>query len=376
MPRVRPPPSWIPRIPGSGPFSPGPLRPEPVQAVLPPPDRPASPRVKTKVSPAVVGAFVIGGLALLFLSLVSFGGISFLSKPPRFTVFFNESIHGLDLGSPVKLRGVRVGRVVDLNLRYDSASGRSVVAVVCEIHKDAVTPVDGVGLDLGQPGALQRLVDRGLRAQLGVLGLATGLLYVELDLVKPADFPADPAAKDPRYVVVPALPSAISAFQASASEILAKVKRVDFAGLSEELKALVAQTRRQVAGIDVKGLVDQWRTTGVAVEALATSPELRRTLANLDAAVTELRAVVARFDAQVEPTGRELAATLVEARRSLQAFGEAAGETRRFMAGNAGVGAEVGETLGRLSEAAAAVTRLADYLERNPNALLSGRPRP
>lgn len=332
--------------------------------------------MKTKVSPAVVGAFVIGGLALLFLSLVSFGGISFLSKPPRFTVFFNESIHGLDLGSPVKLRGVRVGRVVDLNLRYDSASGRSVVAVVCEIHKDAVTPVDGVGLDLGQPSALQRLVDRGLRAQLGVLGLATGLLYVELDLVNPADFPADPAAKDPRYVVVPALPSAISAFQASASEILAKVKRVDFAGLSEELKALVAQTRRQVAGIDVKGLVDQWRTTGVAVEALATSPELRRTLANLDAAVTELRAVVARFDAQVEPTGRELAATLVEARRSLQAFGEAAGETRRFMAGNAGVGAEVGETLGRLSEAAAAVTRLADYLERNPNALLSGRPRP
>jgi len=211
--------------------------------------------VKTKVSPALVGAFVIGSLALLFLSLVSFGGISFLSKPPRFTVFFNESIHGLDLGSPVKLRGVRVGRVVDLNLRYDPASGRSVVAVVCEINKDAVTPVDGASIDLGQPGALQRLVDRGLRAQLGVLGLATGMLYVELDLVNPADFPADPAAKDPRYVVVPALPSAISAFQASASEILAKVKRVDFAGLSEELKALVAQTRRQVAGIDVKGLV-------------------------------------------------------------------------------------------------------------------------
>jgi paraquat-inducible protein B len=194
--------------------------------------------------------------------------------------------------------------------------------------------------------------------------------------VNPSDFPADPAAKDPRYVVVPALPSAISAFQASASEILAKVKRVDFVGLSEELKALAVQTRTQLAGIDVKGFVDQWRTTGVAVEALATSPELRRTLANLDAAVTELRATVARFDAQVEPTGRELAATLAEARRSLQAFGEAAGETRRFFAGNAGVGAELGETLVRLNEAAAAVTRLADYLERNPNALLSGRPRP
>jgi len=332
--------------------------------------------MKTKISPAVIGAFVIGGFALLFLALISFGGVSFFSKPQRFVVLFNESVHGLDLGSPVKFRGVRVGRVVDLNLRYDARSGRSVVAVVCEIGKDAMTDGRGAGIDVASRGELQRLVDRGLRAQLGVLGLATGLLYVELDVVDPKEFPAEKPAPDGALVVVPALPSAISAFQASASEILSKVKRVDFAGLSEELKALVAQTRRQVAGIDVKGLVDQWRTTGVAVEALATSPELRRTLANLDAAVTELRATVARFDAQVEPTGRELAATLVEARRSLQAFGEAAGETRRFMASNAGVGTEVGETLVRLNEAAAAVTRLADYLERNPNALLSGRPRP
>lgn len=330
--------------------------------------------MKTKVSPALVGAFVIGGLALLFLSLVSFGGISFLSRPPRFVVLFNESVHGLDLGSPVKLRGVRVGRVVDLTLRYDGGGGRSEVAVVCEIHKDAVTGVGG--LDLSEPGALQRLVDRGLRAQLGVLGLATGLLYVELDLVNPAEFPADPAARDPRHVVVPALPSAISAFQASASEILSKVKKVDFAGLAEDLRALAVEARRQLAGLDLRGLVAQWRAAGGAVEGLAAGPELRRVLANLDAAATGVRASMARLDAQVEPAGRELAATLGEARRALEAFGAAAGETRRFMAANATVGADVGETLARLNEAAGAVARLADYLERNPNALLTGRSRP
>ena len=332
--------------------------------------------MKTKVSPAVVGAFVIGGFALLFLALMSFGGVSFFSKPQRFIVLFNESIHGLDLGSPVKLRGVRVGRVVDLNIRYDERSNRSVVAVVCEFAKDMMTDAKGMGINVASREELQALVDRGLRAHLGVLGLATGLLYVELDIVNPKENPADRSLSDARYVVVPALPSAISEFQASASEILAKIKKIDFAGLSEELKALVAQSRRQVAGIDVRGVLEQWKKTGVAVEALATNPEIRKTIDNLNATMGELRAAIARLDAQVEPAGKELAATLVEARRAMQVFAETAGTVRGFVATNAGIGANLGDTLGRLNEAADAVARLADYLERNPNALIMGKKRP
>lgn len=332
--------------------------------------------MKTKVSPAIVGAFVIGGFALLFLALMSFGGVSFFSKPQRFIVLFNESIHGLDLGSPVKLRGVRVGRVVDLNIRYDERSNRSVVAVVCEFAKDMMTDAKGMGINVASREELQALVDRGLRAHLGVLGLATGLLYVELDIVNPKENPADGTLTDARYVVVPALPSAISEFQASASEILAKIKKVDFAGLSEELKALVAQSRKQVAGIDVRGVLEQWKKTGAAVEALASNPEIKRTIDNLNATMADLRGAIARLDAQVEPAGKELTATLVEARRAMQAFAETSGAVRGFVAANAGVGNSLGDTLGRLNEAAEAVARLADFLERNPNALLTGRKRP
>ena len=64
--------------------------------------------MKTKVGPAIVGAFVIGAFVLGTIALLAFGGVSFFSKPERFVVFFDETIHGLDLGSPVKLRGVRV----------------------------------------------------------------------------------------------------------------------------------------------------------------------------------------------------------------------------------------------------------------------------
>ena len=208
-----------------------------------------------------------------------------------------------------------------------------------------------------------------------MLGLATGLLYVELDFADPAALPAGKVATDPRYVVVPALPSAISAFQASASEILSKIKRIDFTGLSEEVKALVAQTRRQVAGIDVRGTVEQWRRTGAALEALAADPAIRATLDELKTAASDVRAVMARLDGQLEPAGREVSQTMAEVRRSLQAFNTAAESVRGFMAAQSGVGADVGATLGRLNEAADAVARLAEFLERNPNALLTGRSR-
>ena len=134
--------------------------------------------MKTKFSPAVIGAFVLGAFALIIIALLAFGGVNFFSKPQRFVVYFEESIHGLDLGSPVKLNGVRVGRVVDLNIRYDAATNKSVVAVVCEFSKNMLTDAKGNIIDVSSRNELQNLIDHGLRAQLGFLGFATGLAFL------------------------------------------------------------------------------------------------------------------------------------------------------------------------------------------------------
>lgn len=334
--------------------------------------------MKTKVSPAIVGGFVIGAFALGVLALISFGGISFFSKPQRFIVFFNESVHGLDLGSAVKLRGVRVGRVVDLNIRYEATNSRSVVAVTCEFNKDLMSDAKGAGIDVGSREQLQALVDRGLRAQLSVGGLATGLLFVELDFLNPRDYPAPAGVTDARYVVVPAVQSTISESLASASEILGKLKAIDFAGISKGLLALMADVRRQLDGLDLKALADQWRRTGSQMESLAAvnGPELKAALTQLQATAGELRGTLAKLDAQIEPRGRELGETLAEARRTIAAFGETATAAKGFIAAQGGLGEDLAATLGRLNEAAEAVRLLADFLERNPNALVSGKKLP
>ena len=331
--------------------------------------------MKTKVGPAIVGAFVIGAFVLGTIALLAFGGVSFFSKPERFVVFFDETIHGLDLGSPVKLRGVRLGRVVELNVRYEAEKNRSVVGVVCELNRNMIVDSTGAKIDISDRDELQKLVDRGLRAQLGVIGLATGLLYVELDFLDPKEHPAPPSAFQTRYVVVPYIPSAISEFQGNLTEILNDVKKVDFAGLSVEVKGLISDTRRQLNGVDLKGTVAQWQKTGAQIEALAASPEIKGTLENLNRAITDLRTVLAKLDAQVGPAGTELTATLAQAKTSLASFNAAADAAHRFIAAQSGLGDNAAQTLDQLRGAAEAVQRLADFIERNPQALLTGKKR-
>jgi paraquat-inducible protein B len=330
--------------------------------------------VKTKVSPVTIGAFVIGAFALLLVGLLTFGSINLFTKPQRFIIYFDESVHGLDQGSPVKLRGVRVGRVVNINIRYDEAKNQSVAAVVCELNREAVLDTKGSRIEVSSRADIQKLVDRGLRAQLGVLGLATGLLFVELDFVDPTEYPPTGPTADPNHVVVPAKPSSIAELTANITEIMGKIGKVDFEGLSTELKKLLAETRKEVVGIDLKGLLDQWKKTGASVDALVSSPEIKVVAANLNGAITELRSVLVKLDAQVGTNGVELTATLQQAKTTLESFNAAATGARKFIAAQSGLGEEATRALGQLAEAAAAVQRLADFLERNPQALISGKP--
>jgi paraquat-inducible protein B len=332
--------------------------------------------VKTKVSPAVVGLFVLGALVLCLVALFSFGGINFFSRPERFVVYFDESIHGLDLGSPVKLRGVRVGRVVNISLRYVPAKNSSVVAVACELNRNLITDEKGVEIDVTEQGKLQGLVDRGMRAQLGVIGLATGLLFVELDFLDPAVYPASPRTDlASQYVEMPAVPSAISEFQANLTEILNDVKKIDFAGISREINGLIVDVRKKINAMDTGALVAEWTKAGASMREIASSPELKQTFVSLSAASQKLDGILADY-AQNGPKGENMARTLAEVQATVATFNTTAATVQKFISAQQNLGDDASQALNKLGDAAAAVRELADFLERNPSALLTGRKTP
>lgn len=221
--------------------------------------------MKTKLSPTLIGIFVIGGFLLLLIGVFAFGGASLFTKPQRFAVFFDESVHGLDPGAPVKVRGVRVGRVADITVRFDAAKHDSVVAVVCEVTKNVLVGPEGKRIDFSESGRIDELVKDGMRAELAVQGLATGLLYVELSFDEEQKYPLPANLPQADMPVVPAVPSMIAEFTASITEILGKLGQVDYAGISTELKALMATTRTKIDALKLQPAIDEVQSAAAAV---------------------------------------------------------------------------------------------------------------
>lgn len=328
--------------------------------------------MKTKISPAAVGMFILGALLLFVVLFMSFGGSNIFSKPSRFLIYFDESVSGLDPGAPLKVNGVRIGRVAAVNVHYDSATHKALVQTVCEINRNVLTDNAGATIDLTNAAELQKLIDRGLRARLNFTGI-TGLLFVELDFEDPKEFPADPRYVTSKLPVVPAIPSPIAQVQQSVIEIVANIKQVDFAALSKELKTLLATANQKASELDMKGLAQRMGRAADAVTAFVDSPEAKQVFANLNATITATQAAIARIDSQVGPVSEELKRTLADAHTALNSLTSASDTTRRFVQAQGNVGDELTQSLRQIADAAAALERLADTVQRNPNSLLVGK---
>lgn len=328
--------------------------------------------MKTKISPSAVGMFVIGALLLAIVSYLSFGGSNVFSKPSRFLMFFNESVSGLDPGAAVKLNGVRIGRVAAISVRYDAVTKQSLVRTVCEIDRNILSDNTGAEIDMTDVSQFEGLIDRGLRARLNLTGI-TGLLFVELDFEDPRQYPADPRFMAEQYPTVPTIPSPISEVQQSIVEIVADLKKVDFTGLSKQLKTLLTTTNQKMSDFDVKALGEKVGGAADAVTAFVNSPEARQTFLNLNATLTDLRVLLARIDGNVGPLSDDLKKTLADAQRALKAIESTAVTTQQFVASQGTLGDEVATSLRQLSDAAAALERLSDALSRNPSSIIVGK---
>ena len=324
--------------------------------------------MKTKLNPALVGMFVLGAFGLPIVALLSFRSAHFFSRPGRFVAYFKESVQGLDMGSAVKLRGVRVGRVATIRVHYDSNSRQSLVAVVAELDQNVISDGAGKMIKTADRATLQRLIDQGLRAKIDLVGI-TGLQFVELDFFDPQEFPAPHAASNAEYPVVPTLRSGMSELVENLSKIAGNLNKVDFAGLSQELKSLLATVNQQAGGLDLKKMVAAVTSAASSIDALAGSAEAKAAFANLNQTAMNVQGLVAKLDTQVEPVSAELV-------RSLHSFHDAAQSVQILVGPQSGLGDEAIKTLRQLTQTAESLQELADFLERNPNALITGKKLP
>lgn len=357
-----------------------------------------------RANPAVVGGFVIGALVLVVAGVLLFGSGAFLRERQPVVSFFAGNVRGLQVGSAVEFRGVRVGTVTGIQLALDVESKELLIPVYMELETGSLTvvgaPADG---ETGSAGKfLDDLVARGLRARLDLKSFVTGQLAVGLDMYPNTavervgavpgiyEMPTVPSTLDRVAELLQELPlqdiavklidTLDNVAQLLADDALTTALR-DVADAAAETRRLTGELRAAAGPLigdfratleDTRSAVNEVsRSANVTLERygeLAGSARTRldTVSAKLDTALDELGGVRASLDARVAPVADAAVATLAQARGALDGAGDvlAADSRTRY---------NLDRTLEELAAAARSLRIMADFLEQHPDALIRGK---
>ncbi|MFP4279413.1 MAG: intermembrane transport protein PqiB [Halochromatium sp.] len=260
-------------------------------------------------------------------------------KKQRYLMVFSGSVRGLSVGAPVLLHGIQIGKVLDIQLRFDPDELDFSIPVLIEIEPERISVDEGVERTLvNDPNLLNQLVASGLRGQLKTGSLLTGQLYVDLDFHP--DAPSASLEQRNGYTVLPTRPAPIAEVTTKVKNILTEIEALPLTQIGADLSGILASTRE-------------------LVDAEAT----QQTLADLERTIADLRSVSGQLDATLAPeldrVLRQAGQTLVSVNGLIGPDGPLSGETLR--------------TMRELSAAARSIRTFADYLDRHPEALIQGK---
>jgi paraquat-inducible protein B len=315
---------------------------------------------------AVVGAFILGAVALGVGAILFFGGRHLFETKSRAVVFFEESIAGLDVGSPVTFHGVRVGSVQSISIRFSPETMTARIPVYLEIEPGRVILE---GRELGSfSGNHERLIRAGLRAQLALQSFVTGQLRVDLDF-RP-EVPAQLVGMIKDVPEIPAVPSEISQLRNQLSQLplreLAETARQTLASmgrLSDHLDAALGPLATSALG-----------TTEAATRTLQTTNDaVHRLQADASATLHHLDDLLTAADHQLDARGGELSRTLTAADRSVHQAETLLDSLNGLADPRSQFRGDLAATVRDLAASASSLRNFAETVERNPNALLVGR---
>jgi paraquat-inducible protein B len=232
----------------------------------------------------------------------------------RYLLYFDQSVRGLIPGSPVELRGIHVGEVVDVKLVMDRDAADFRIPVLIEIEPQRAGLVQETG-EMAPRERVKLFVERGFRARLRTANLITGQLAVELDFFPDAP-PVEPDFSGP-YPQIPTIPTPLQEITSGLARLMDRAQEMPLEEIGKELRALLV----------------------------------------------ELRELSARLNREVTPA---LVASMENAERTLAS-------AESLVRPGSPVRQDLQRMLRELTEAARALRLLADQLERHPESLIRGK---
>jgi paraquat-inducible protein B len=342
-----------------------------------------------KADPKLIGAFVLGGAGLLLLAIILLADGSFWRDRPTYTLYFEGSTTGLQVGSPVVFRGVKIGSVESIGLSIDKESFAVLVPVRFRADSPSLEHLEGGQASIEEMGGRQALLEHGLRARLKTWSFLTGQLYIDLDF-----YPEKPAQLHGRKgeAEIPTLPTEVQ-------EFANKLDKLNIEKLLDDVSVISNSIRKLVSAPEAASALKNLDATLANLQALTDSLNHRSsTLADDTRVVLQESAATLRTSRDALT---EAASTLRAGRETLSHIDESAGNIAKLTRPDAGpilalteASKELAATARALREtagedsssavnlnemmkettaAARALRALAEAIETQPESLLHGR---
>jgi paraquat-inducible protein B len=311
----------------------------------------------------LIGAFVVGSLLIVLATAVLLGTAGFGGKREKVVMVFEGSVKGLTVGAPVALRGVEIGQVTDIRLQLSADRADIIMQVEAELSERNVSVV---GENIDSSAFLAYLVDNGLRAQLNMQSVLTGLLYIQMDFHP--DSIAQLADIDSPHTQIPTIPTELE-------QLRRTLQSVDYASIAEDIGEIAASLNALMASEDFRSLPAQFGHTldvltkaGRALHAdlAQLQPEVSALMADARGTVQSLDSAIPGLVERAAQSLDALDATLASGEHTLATLGESldSDSPTRY---------RLNRALDELADAARALQSLARLLEEQPDALLRGR---
>ncbi|HIJ19811.1 MAG TPA: MCE family protein [Deltaproteobacteria bacterium] len=235
---------------------------------------------KTKVT---VGLFVICGVVIGIVAIVWLGVSQHFQRGRYYVSYFNESVQGLSKDSPVKYRGVAIGRVDSIKVAPDS----KLIEMVMKIES-------------GQT------LDNTIVAQLKTVGI-TGIMFVELDRKKKGERDFSPGVDFPsEYPIVATKPSDMTVLLKGIDDVLTKIGSLDLSGISDKLKLTLDNVNGAMADADIKGISTDLRSALHGFKTILQPERWEKILASVEGAAVSLNRLTDKAERSISSVDRSL----------------------------------------------------------------------
>jgi len=312
-----------------------------------------------------IGAFIVGAIVLVFVALLFFSGGRLFADKERVVMYFEGSVQGLQVGAPVKLKGVVLGEIVNIEINFQRDDVVVVTAVTADlVMKRINSEGSNVNVDF-----LEKAVNNGLRAQLNYQSLLTGLLYVELDF-----YPGSALRRHNLQHNYVELPTIATSFE----EISRSLQELDLKGLVDNLNTITQKIGDIVGDGQIQSVMDNFNqaTTAIAQTSQRVDTELSGLGGDVKATLSGLNNLLAQLNNQAPHISASLDRSFEALERSLDNFDAATTNLNQLVSEDAPLVYHMQRALEDISRSAQSLRNLTDNLDKQPEALLRGKKAP